>query len=179
VKTNLIHRVVVASLALSALATPSARADSGPWTRWKQDQSAPPPVRHVEYVRADHSYSPVVPALIGLIGGIAIGSQLHPSYTVVQPACPPPVVVTSGPAYCPYDTYRYYDPYSQVSYVSLDDCYRGEWRYDRPIVVQQIDVRSGYAVATWSYGDGGWRRGHGNHWGHYKHWHHGEDWDGD
>ena len=60
----------------------------------------------------------------------------------------------------PVVVYRYYDPYGDDWYASLDQCGSG---YRHPRVIQVIDVRSGRQVRTLGYYDGEWRRVSGDY----------------
>ena len=92
------------------------------------------------------------PAIAGLIGGFLLGtavsSNAHPVY-VHEHYCPRPVVV-----------YRYYDPYGDDWYDSLDQC--GSSRR-HPRIIQVIDIRNGRHVRTLHFHDGEWRRMNGDY----------------
>lgn len=87
------------------------------------------------------------PAVAGLIGGFLLGTAVagnaHPVY-VRERYCQRPVV-----------EYRYYDPYGDDWYDSLDQC--GSSRR-HPRIIQVIDIRSGRSVRTLRFHDGEWRR---------------------
>jgi hypothetical protein len=85
----------------------------------------------------------------GLIGGFILGSALNSNGH--------PVVVHERHHYRPRPVvvYRYYDPYGDDWYDSLDEC---EFRRGGPRVIQVIDVRSGREVRRMRYHDGRWNR---------------------
>ena len=92
------------------------------------------------------------PAIAGLIGGFllatAISANAHP-VVVHHSYCARPVV-----------EYRYYDPYGDDWYESLDQCESG---YHHPRIIQVVDVRSGRHVRTLRYVDRGWQRVSGDY----------------
>ena len=144
---------LMATLVLAALVAPAARADSGPWIRWKQGYRQP--VQR-QYGPRYHGESGAGPAIAGFIGGLVLGSQLH-SHTVV--ACPPPRRVVYAPPPCEYE---YYDPYCDETFSSLDECYDHIQYEDYPMVVQQIDIRTGDCVDNYEWSSGRWSsRGRG------------------
>ena len=93
------------------------------------------------------------PALAGLIGGFILGaavtSNAHPVVVHERSYYHRPVVI-----------YRYYDPYEDDWYDSLDQC---EYRSHHPRIIQVIDVRSGREVRTLRYHDGQWCRVSGDY----------------
>ena len=122
-----------------ALASP-AFADH---RRYKGVQSSSPAQR--VYVR-QHS-SNVGPVLAGLVGGFILGaavtSNAHP-------------VVVQDDRYDSRPAYRYYDPYGEDWYDSLDQC---DFRYaNAPRVVFVIDVRTGHRMRALRYNHGRWNR---------------------
>jgi hypothetical protein len=164
--TRKIGTLIMAGLVLIASA---AHADDGPWKRWK-----PGPGEHghgnhgrghsVSYSHGYYAHDNAGPVLASFIGGLVIGSQLN-HHVVVEHTYPATRVIYTTPA-CPYDEYAYYDPYSDRSFRSLDDCYRAMYDDGAPMVVEQIDVRSGRCVETWRWANGGWCRGHDGNWSH-------------
>jgi len=84
-----------------------------------------------------------------LIGGFILGSAIT--------ANAHPVIVHEVPVYqpAPVAVYRYYDPYNQVWYDTLDEC---RFRAYHPAVVQVIDVHNGRYVRSLRFHDGGWHR---------------------
>jgi hypothetical protein len=107
--------------------------------------SDPYPVQRV--IVREHSSA--APAMAALIGGFILGSAIT--------ANAHPVVVHEVPVYCdrPAAVYRYYDPYNEVWFDSLDEC---RFHPYHPVVVQVIDVRSGRCVRSLRFHDGGWHR---------------------
>ncbi len=93
-----------------------------------------------------HSAAPVIAGLIGgFILGSAVSSNAHPVMVHERRYCAPrPVVV-----------YRYYDPYGDDWYDSLDQC---EFRHGGPRIIQVIDVRSGREVRRMRFHQGRWDR---------------------
>ncbi len=97
------------------------------------------------------------PVIAGIIGGFILGASVAHSQPVVvhQPVYSHPVAV-----------YRYYDPYNEIWFDSLDQCaydgYRGHSR-----LIHVIDVSSGRHVRTLRYGDGHWYRVDGRYSRHY------------
>lgn len=172
--TRKIGTWLMAGLVLVALAAPAARADSGPWMRWKQGYRDPRGYQREHFERGGYGYrsyghSGAGPALVGFLGGLVIGSQLNHHVVYEHEYCPPPTrVIYTAPPQVSCDRYEYYDPYSDRSFRSLDDCYQAmrDDDDDAPMVVEQIDVRSGQCVETWCWSDGGWRRGHDGNWSH-------------
>jgi hypothetical protein len=89
------------------------------------------------------------PALAGLIGGFILGAALTSNAH--------PVVVHERVYRRPVVVYRYYDPYEDVWFDSLDECEFSSYRR-HPRIVQVIEVRSGRHVRTLRYRDGEWHR---------------------
>ena len=89
------------------------------------------------------------PAIAGLIGGFILGSAYHSNSR--------PVVVHERQCYQPRPVvvYRYYDPYGDDWYDSLDAC---EFRHGGPRIIQVIDIRSGREVRRMRYHEGRWNR---------------------
>ena len=87
------------------------------------------------------------PAIAGLIGGFILGAALTSNAE--------PVYVHHHYYSRPVVVYRYYDPYDEYWYDSLDECH---FRYGHPRIIQVIDVRSGRMVRQLRYHDGGWHR---------------------
>ncbi len=127
--------------AVLALAAP-AFADNGR-RRYKGVQSHSPVQRVVIRERS----SSAGPALAGLIGGFILGAAVSSNAH--------PVIVHERPYRRATVVYRYYDPYGDEWYDSLDDC---EFRHGGPRIIQVIDVRSGHHVRSLRYRDGRWNR---------------------
>lgn len=121
-------------------------------------------------VYREHSSS-AGPAIAGLIGGFILGSTMNSH----------PVVVHERRYYParPMPSYRYYDPYGEDWYDSLDEC---QFRHGGPRIILVIDVRSGREVRRMRYHDGRWnnmgggyddrrydRRGSDRDYGQYRH----------
>lgn len=141
-----INRWIVVGLLASTLVALAAPAFADQ-RRYKGAQAAPQRV----YVRDRSSH--VGPVLAGLVGGFILGaaatSNAHPTVVHEQRYY--------EPAYAP--GYRYYDPYGDNWYDSLD-----EYRFASggPQVVFVIDAHSGYRVRELQYQYGRWnRRGDG------------------
>lgn len=94
------------------------------------------------------------PAIAGLIGGFILGSAINLNAH--------PVVVHERHYYParPVVVYRYYDPYGDDWYDSLDQC---EFRHGGPRIIQVIDIRSGREVRRLRYRDGHWNRMSGDY----------------
>jgi hypothetical protein len=107
----------------------------------------------------EHSSS-AGPAIAGLIGGFLLGTAMS--------ANAQPVIVHEHYRPHPVVVYRYYDPYGDDWYDSLDQCESG---HRHPRIIQVIDVRSGRQVRTLRFHDGGWRRVDGD----YDYDHEGDD----
>jgi hypothetical protein len=133
---------LLASTALT-LAAPAFARDR----RYKRVQSAP-----VERVVVRERSSSAAPLVAGLIGGFILGQAVSSqSRTVVQHdsydyGYSQPVE---------YPSYRYYDPYGDDWYDSLDQC---EFQSGGPRVVFVIDVSSGHRVRSLQYNRGRWNR---------------------
>jgi len=154
--TRWITTGLAAAIVLSAASI--AFADHGGSRRYKGVSGYGYPAQRV--VVHEHSSS-AGPAIAGLIGGFILGTAVS-SYSH-------PVVVHEHYYPRPVPVYRYYDPYGDNWYDSLDQCGAG---YGHPRTIQVIDVRSGREVRTLCYRDGGWRRVSGDYddrdfgWGH-------------
>jgi hypothetical protein len=98
-----------------------------------------------------HRSSSAVPAFIGFVGGLALGTVLgrstadHGSYRQGDDYCPP------------QQADYYYDTYSHERFASLDAC-RVRYRdgCNHPMIVQRIDGRSGECEGVYSYTSGHW-----------------------
>src|SRR5437867_2966156 len=81
----------------------------------------------------------------GLIGGFLLGTAVSNAQPVyVHHYYSRPVVM-----------YRYYDPYDDFWFDSLDEC---QFRHGHPRVIEVIDVRSGRMVRQLRFRDGHWQR---------------------
>src|SRR5512134_1462112 len=89
------------------------------------------------------------PALAGLIGGFILGAALTSNAH--------PVVVHERVYHRPRVVVRYYDPYEDIWYDSLDQCEFGRSRHHSRIIYV-IDTRSGHRLRTLRYREGGWHR---------------------
>lgn len=138
--TRWITAGLLAATVLS-LATPAL---AGHGRRYKRVVYAAPPQPVVIH---RHSSS-AGPAIAGLIGGFILGATV---------ANAQPVVVHERVYARPVAVYRYYDPYEDLWFDSLDDCEFGHHR-SHPRVIHVIDTRSGHHVRTLRYGDGRWYR---------------------
>ena len=115
------------------------------------------PAARVQRVVVHEHSSSAGPVIAGIVGGFILGAAIANSH---------PVVVHE-PVYAhPVAAYRYYDPYRNIWFDSLDACdygyYRGHSR-----VIHVIDVNSGRHVRTLRYGDGHWYRVAGRYSRHY------------
>ena len=144
--TRWITAGLVAATVLSCAS--AAFADRGGFRRYK---GADEGFTGQRLIVRGHSSS-TGPALAGLIGGFLLGAAVsanaHPVFVHAH-YCPRPVVA-----------YRYYDPYGDDWYDSLDQCCAG---HRHPRIIQVIDVRSGREVRTLRYHDGGWCRVSGDY----------------
>jgi hypothetical protein len=86
------------------------------------------------------------PAIAGLIGGFLLG-------TAVSSNAYPVVVHDRYVYHRPVVIYRYYDPYGDYWYDSLDEC---QFTRHHPRVIEVIDVRSGREVRRLRFHDGHW-----------------------
>ena len=136
-------------LAVAVLTSASAAfADRGGFRRFKGVEGGFPGQRVI--VR-EHSSS-AGPAIAGLIGGFLLGTAVSAhSY---------PVALHEHYYSRPVVQYRYYDPYGDDWYDSLDQCDSG---YRHPRIIEVIDIRSGRQVGRLRFHDGGWRRVSGDH----------------
>lgn len=136
-----IKRGLLATLLLSTAT--AAFADHGGRRRFKGVDECFVPQRVIIRER-----SSAAPAIAGLIGGFLLGTAVSSSAQPVivheRHYCSPPVVV-----------YRYYDPYEDYWYDSLDEC---RFHYGHPRIIQVIDVRSGHVVRALRFHDGCWQR---------------------
>ncbi len=143
-RTNLTRWLTAGVLAATAL-TLASPALAGHGRRYK-GVSHPSRVQRVVVHERSGDAAPVLAGLIGgFILGAAITSNAHP------------VVVNERIHRRPVVVYRYYDPYEDEWFDSLDE---GEFiGYRRhPRIVQVIEVRSGRHIRTLRYRDGGWHR---------------------
>jgi len=89
------------------------------------------------------------PVLAGLIGGFILGAAVTSNAQ--------PVVVHERVVHRPVHVYRYYDPYEDVWFDSLDACEFGHHRH-HPRIVYVIDVNSGRHVRSLRFTEGRWER---------------------
>ena len=90
-------------------------------------------------------HSSAGPAIAGLIGGFLLGTAVSNAQPVyVHHYYSRPVVM-----------YRYYDPYDDFWFDSLDEC---QFHHGHPRVIEVIDVRSGRMVRQLRFRDGHWQR---------------------
>ena len=141
--------MLIGIVALTSLGTMSTSAHAGhgrgqghykgddrDW-RWAHSERGPVVVRG----------SSAGPAIAGLVGGFLLGQAYghgHSDHVVVHECAPPP-------------RYRYYDPYDDEYYGSLDDCPAGYCGHHRARVVRVIECSSGRSVGAMQWSDGGWR----------------------
>jgi hypothetical protein len=147
-------RWITTGLIATTVLSLAAPAFAGSGRRYKNVYPAASAQRVVVH---QHSSS-AGPVLAGIVGGFILGAAIANSHPVVvhQPVYSHPVAA-----------YRYYDPYNQIWFDSLDQCaynhhYRGHSR-----LIHVIDVNSGRHVRTLRYGDGHWYRVAGRHSRHY------------
>ena len=120
----------------------SAFADHGRWRRYKGVDG-----RFVSQRVIVRERSSAGPALAGLIGGFILGAAVASNAE--------PVYVHRHHYSRPVVVYRYYDPYDEYWYDSLDEC---RFRNGHPRIIQVIDVRSGRMVRQVRFHDGRWHR---------------------
>ena len=131
----------VGLLAATVLSLASPAFAGGRHRRYKGSYS---PVQRVIVRERSSSAGPV---LAGLIGGFILGAAVTSN---AQP------VVVHERSYRHYEpVYRYYDPYGDDWYGSLDEC---RFRHGAPRVILVVDVRSGHRVRTLRHYDGRWNR---------------------
>jgi hypothetical protein len=147
--TSLQRLMLIAILAFAAVTTQTPAAHAG--NAWG----------HVRYKGVDRSWrtarderGPVViresgagPAIAGLVGGFLLGQAFghgHVDHVMVHDCPPPP-------------RYRYYDPYDDEYYSSLDDCPSGYRAHHRARFVRVIEISSGRCVGAMQWCDGDWR----------------------
>lgn len=145
--TNVTRLITAGLLAATVLsfASPALADRGGRSRRFKGVQN-----RHgVERVVVRQRSNSAGPAIAGLIGGFILGSAMSSNAH--------PVVVHDRRYYAPRPVieYRYYDPYGDDWYDSLDAC---EFRHGGPRIIQVIDVRSGREVRRMRYHEGRWNR---------------------
>lgn len=126
----------------------AAFADRGGSRRFKGGEGRSQAQRVIIH---QHSHS-AAPAIAGLIGGFLLGSAVSSNSH--------PVVVQQRYYHRPVVVYRYYDPYGDDWYDSLDEC---NFHRSHPRIIQVIDVRSGRHIRTLRYYDGGWNRVSGDY----------------
>ena len=141
--TRWITTGLVACTVLSFAST--AFADHGRSRRFKGVPSS----RGAERVIIQHRSNSAAPVLAGLIGGFILGQAVSSNAR--------PVVVHERHYYParPVIQYRYYDPYGDDWYDSLDQC---EFRHGGPRIVYVIDIRNGREVRRMRYHGGEWHR---------------------
>lgn len=143
---------LVATTALT-LATPALAGKR----RYKGSRS-----HTVERVVVRERSSNVGPVLAGVVGGFILGQAVANAQTRVvyeddydyEPA----------PRYHRVAHYRYYDPYGDYWYDSLDQCH---FRSGGPQIVFVIDARSGHRVRQLQYRHGRWNRWDGDYYATY------------
>jgi len=118
----------------------TAFADHGGFRRFKGVDNGFP--RRVIIRERSNSAGPAIAGLIGgFLLGTAVSANSHP-VIVHEHYCPRPVAV-----------YRYYDPYEDVWFDSLDDC---SFHRNHPRIIEVIDIRSGREVRRLHFHDGRW-----------------------
>lgn len=144
---------LVATTALT-LATPALAGKR----RYKGSRS-----HTVERVVVRERSSNIGPVLAGVVGGFILGQA-------VANAQQPRVVYEDAydyepaPRYHRVAQYRYYDPYADDWYDSLDQCH---FRSGGPQIVFVIDARSGHRVRQLQYRHGRWNRWDGDYYATY------------
>jgi hypothetical protein len=144
--------LLIAALGVASV-TPAAEAHSrGGRSRGDGDRSYGGYRPRVVEIRRSSS---ALPAFVGFVGGLALGTVLarssaHDGY------------VHGGPDRCveqePAD--YYYDPYSRQRFASLDECgvrFRESGECDHPRIVLEIDASSGQCEHAFRYEHGSWR----------------------
>jgi len=126
-----------------SLATPALAG-----TRYKGVTVVPTTQRVVVRERS----SDVGPVFAGMVGGFLLGAALT-SHSH-------PVVVHERYVHQPVTVVRYYDPYSDVWFDSLDEC-DFRWHRRHPRIVYVIDTHSGRHLRTLRFRDGRWHRYYG------------------
>ena len=127
------------------------------------------------------------PAIAGLVGGFLLGQAYGHGHTNH-------VIVRNSPP----QRYRYYDPYDDEYYSSLDDCPTSYGPHHQTRYVRVIEISSGRCVDSMQWADGNWRscdqgqysrnygrndddceysrgRDHGRGWGRGGRWNHGNN----
>jgi hypothetical protein len=141
---------LVAAVALT-LASPALAGKR----RYKSSRS-----QTVERVVVRERSSNIGPVLAGVVGGFILGQavanaqQPRVVHEVYEPA----------PRYHRVAQYRYYDPYGDRWYDSLDQCH---FRSGGPQIVFVIDARSGHRVRQLQYRHGRWNRWDGDYYATY------------
>jgi hypothetical protein len=138
-----------------ALASPALAGNR----RYKGSRSS-----SVERVVVRERSSNVGPVLAGLVGGFILGQAVANanSRTVVHHEEYYEPVYERRVVHAP--AYRYYDPYGDYWYDSLDQCH---FRSGGPQIVFVIDVRSGHRVRQLQYRHGRWNRWDGDYFATY------------
>jgi hypothetical protein len=141
-----LSRWLTAGLIATTALTLAAPAFAGNGRRYKGVAHTSPVQRVVVHDRS----SSVAPVLAGMIGGFLLGAAITSDAY--------PVVVHQRVVHRrPVVVYRYYDPYADVWFDSLDDCdFRG-YRH-HPRIIHVIETRSGRHVRTLRYRNGDWHR---------------------
>ncbi len=162
--TTKLRWTAIAMLATTSLLTlaPAAHADRGRSRGAYRYKGAP--VVRVEhhgprYVVRDHSAGPLI---AGLVGGFVLGS-----------------VINSAPRRVEYvESYRYYDPYEDCWYDTMDSYWNRSRRHHHPHVLRVVSVRSGECVRVIRWNDGRWNDCDRDEWRAYDRggrWNRGDD----
>ena len=150
-RTRSVVTVLLSAGTIATLAG-AAHADHGGWRRYKGGYGQSYPVQRV--IVREHSGAG--PALAGLIGGFILGAAVthaQPVYVHEQPVyVHEPVYVhdrscSRDRVYDDLPAERYYDPYCDVWFDSLDDCEAHFHGHGHPRLVRVID-RDGDCIRT-------------------------------
>jgi hypothetical protein len=155
--------MVLAALVVASLA-PAAYAGHGQgWgkvKKYRRYEQAPRVVERRTYglppvVEIRRSSSSVVPAIVGFIGGLALGATLGSSGAYAEP----------GAGCCePEPAYFYDDPYCHERFATLE-VYLVHVRHHphHPSIVRVMDVHGAHCVRQLHWHDGRWQD-----WGDYR-----------
>lgn len=176
--------VAVVTLAVMGATTfaPMAEAGNGHGRgkgRYKNRSSHSRVVYHRDRVVHRRSDSNLGPAIIGFIGGVAVGAAINSGrdryyerdydygrtrdrdygyrssgcsdhgYSHARGSC-------GGGGYARAE-HVYYDPYCEERFASFDDCRSHQRSCGHPKVIQVVVASSGQCVDTYRYRNGGWR----------------------
>ena len=120
--------------------------------------------RSVERVYVRDRSSNVGPVLAGVVGGFILGHAVGSSANTRTVVYDDAYDYEPAPRYVRQAAYRYYDPYGDDWYDSLDQCH---FRSGGPQIVFVIDARSGHRVRQLQYRYGRWNRWDGDYYATY------------